>query len=295
MLLRFLLLREGCAERLDVDFGQCGCGGQRVVVPVRVRICNRTEKHGLEEEDGELRRIQLLVQRTNLLGGLPIARFFTILQAAAFRQTADEVVGKGIQNESCYKTKLFAPELRLHALQDYREQAVPEDECLFRFAVFGGSPGFPTEPLFFFSFPVAEVNLAFRVCADFDETAFVRTVRVNRGRQMIAEFLLGPRILALGGLSRYDFDVLRARKNGRFVRLAVVVRDLREIRHLRDTLSDVRVELAVEARGVGTRILPRFREKKRVESRPFRARRATPASGKSVSSSFEKTADLRPK
>jgi hypothetical protein len=94
-------------------------------------------------------------------------RFFPILESSAFRQTADEIVGKGIQNKSCHKAKLFAPELRLHALQDFREQAVPERERLFRLAVFGGSLGFPAQPLFFFSFPVAEVSLAIGIRADF--------------------------------------------------------------------------------------------------------------------------------
>ena len=60
-----------------------------------------------------------------------------------------------------------------------------------------------------------------------------------------------------------------------------------EIRHFLYALRDMRVELAVETPGIRARILLDFGEKQAVESGAFRALSQLPASGTSVSSSFE--------
>ena len=160
-------------------------------------------------------------------------------------------MGERAENELRDETQFLDAERRLHALEDFGEDVVPESDGLF------GLPGlslflcFPAQPLLFFFFPVAEMNLAVRVRTGFDEMAFLHPVCMNRGGQMVAEFVFGRRVLAFVVLPRDNFDVLAARQCGRIIRRAVVVRNLDQIRYFGDALRDVCVQFAIEARGIG--------------------------------------------
>jgi hypothetical protein len=129
---------------------------------------------------------------------------------------------------------------------------VPKGYSLFGLPVRGQSFHFPATFLLFFLFLVAEMNFAIRVRANLDETPFLHAVRMNAGRQVVAEFVFGKRVLALVVFPRDDLHVLAAWQSGRFVRCAVAVRNLYKIRQLGDALRNMSVELAIETRGIRT-------------------------------------------
>src|SRR6266436_6233578 len=104
------------------------------------------------------------------------------------------------------------------------------------------------------------MNLAIWGCADFDETPLFHAICMNSRLEVVTEALFWSSILPLLRFPRNDFDVVAASKNWCIARRVVVLRNHHEIRHLRDALRNVRVELAIETGGIHARILPDFGE-----------------------------------
>src|ERR1700723_4711205 len=61
------------------------------------------------------------------------------------------------------------------------------------------------------------------VCAHFHETPFFDAVRMNGGRQMAAETLVGPNLFSLFCFSHDDFDVVAAREKAALARDRVLL------------------------------------------------------------------------
>ena len=100
--------------------------------------------------------------------------------------------------------------MRLHALEHVGQKAVPERKRLFCLLVCGGFFRLPLEPLFFFLLPFSEMNLAVRVGADFHKPALIHAVRVNGRGQVGAELFFGPCIFALLVFPGHNFDIVAA-------------------------------------------------------------------------------------
>src|SRR5260370_30187219 len=73
---------------------------------------------------------------------------------------------------------------------------------------------------------------------------------MNSRLEVVTEALFWSSILPLLRFPRNDFDVVAASKNWCIARRVVVLRNHHEIRHLRDALRNVRVELAIETGGI---------------------------------------------
>jgi hypothetical protein len=105
---------------------KAGCVREGVVVLVYGRAPCGADEHGFKNENGQRRRVCLFVKRPRFLGHLPIVSVFRILEAVAFRKTARQFVRQRAQDKLRHHAQLFGSELRLHPLEDFREDAVPE-------------------------------------------------------------------------------------------------------------------------------------------------------------------------
>lgn len=110
---------------------------------------------------------------------------------------------------------------------------------------------------------------------------------------MAAELFFGSCVPAFLVLAGHDFDIVPAGENECFARRFVVLRNHHQIRTLGEALRDVRIEFAIETGGIRTRIFPDFGEEQCVDPVRFGQLAQLPASGTSLSSSFENGTDLR--
>ena len=98
---------------------------------------------------------------------------------------------------------------------------------------------------------------------------------MDRGLQVRAEALFGPRVPALLRFSRDDFHIGAARKDRTLPGGVVLVRNHRQVRHLLYPLRNMAVELALEASAVDTGIVG-FADEQCVKPGALRAVRADP-------------------
>src|SRR5216683_1799874 len=255
---RFLLLlfSDAGPESLRVDFEERGSDAQGVILFVFGRPFGGAQKHCLEDEHCQSSTVRLLVECPGLFGHLIVAGGFRVLQTMPLCEAARQFVWQGAQCKARHHPHLFGSKLRLHTFENVGHKAVPERNSLLRLPVCGCLFRFELKALLFFPLSVAEMNLAIWVGADFDETPFFHAICMNCRLEVVTEALFWSGILPLFRFPRNDFDVVAASENWCITRRVVVLRNHHEIRHLRDALRDVRVELAIETRGIGTRILP---------------------------------------
>jgi len=114
--------------------------------------------------------------------------------------------------------------------------------------------------------------------AHLNEMPLVEAVHMDRGLQVRAEALFGPRVPALLRFSRDDFHIGAARKDRTLPGGVVLVRNHRQVRHLLYPLRNMAVELALEASAVDTGIVG-FAQEQCVKPGALRAVRADPRLG----------------
>jgi hypothetical protein len=131
-------------------------------------------------------------------------------QIVALGETANNVMRQGAENVLRYQPQGVGAEGCLYALDDFRQDAMPEGDSLFGSPLFGSLLLLPAALLFFLFLSVAEVNFAIAVRAHLHKTALLHAVRVNRGSQVITVFVFGKRILGFLVLPRDHFDVFAA-------------------------------------------------------------------------------------
>ena len=184
-------------------------------------------------------------------------------------------VWQGAQREARHHPHFFGSKLRLHTFENVGHKAVPERNNLLCLPGCGRLFRFELKALLILLLLLAEVNLARSVCAYLNKSAFLHAVCIDGRLEVVTEALFGSGLLPLLRFPRNDFDVVAARNNRRLSCDGVLFRNQDEIRHLLYTLSDVRVQFAVKARGVRTRIVLDLGEEECVESRALRAVGAT--------------------
>src|SRR5579863_1578432 len=102
---------------------------------------------------------------------------------------------------------------------------MPERNDQLHLPVCGCLFGLELKPLFILLLLLAEMDFARPICAYLHESAFLHSVCINGGLEMVTEALFGPCFLPLLGVSRHDFDIVTARNNRRLSRDAVPARN----------------------------------------------------------------------
>jgi hypothetical protein len=184
-------------------------------------------------------------------------------------------VWQGAQREGRNHPHFFGSKLRLHTFENIGHKPVAERNDLLHLPVCGCLFGLELKPLFILLLLLAEMDFACPICAYLHESAFLHSVRINRGLEVVAEVLFGACFLLLPRFPRNDLDIITARNNRCLSCDAVPVRNQGEIRHLLFPLGDVRVQLAIKASGVRARIILDLGEEERVKSGALRAVGAT--------------------
>src|SRR5712664_3242099 len=101
--------------------------------------------------------------------------------------------------------------------------------------------GLELKPLFILLLLLAEMDFACPICAYLHESAFLHSVCINRGLEVVAEALFGACFLPLSRFPRNDLDIITARKNRRLFCDGVPFRNQDEIQHLLLTPSNMRI------------------------------------------------------
>src|SRR6202041_693468 len=163
------------------------------------------------------------VEVARFFGGVPIVRLLGIPSSVAFGEPAGQVVRERAQHETSHDAQFAASERSFGALDHFREQALAQRKRLLRLALGRDSFGLRLGLLLFLLPQLVEMDRASFVCAHFHETPFFDAVRMNGGRQMAAETLVGPHLFSLFCFSHDYFDVVVARGKAALARDRVLL------------------------------------------------------------------------
>src|SRR6266853_6174765 len=163
---------------------------------------------------------------------------------------ANQFVWQRAQREARNHPHFFGSKLWLHTFESIGHKPVAERNDLLHLPVCGCLFGLELKPLFILLLLLVEMDFACPVCAYLHESAFLHSVCIYRGLEVVAEVLFGACFLPFLRFPRNDFDIVTARNNRCLSSDGVPFRNQDEVRHLLLTPSDVSVQFAIEAPGV---------------------------------------------
>src|SRR5882762_5233205 len=190
-------------------------------------------------------------------------------------KAANQFVWQRAQREARNHPHFFGSKLRLHTFENIGQESMPERNDLLHLLVCGRLFGLELKPLFILLLLLAEMDFARPIRAYLHESAFLHSVCINGGLEMVAEALFGSRFFPLPRFPRNDLDIITARNNRCLFIDGVLLRYQHEVRNLLYTPRDVRVQFAIKASGVRARIILDLGEEERVKSGSLRAACAT--------------------
>src|SRR5882672_4692655 len=121
---------------------------------------------------------------------------------------ANQFVWQGAQREAGNHPHLLDSKLRLHSFENIGHKPVAERNDLLHLPVCGCLFGLESKPLFILLLLLAEMDFACPICAYLHESAFLYSVRINRGFEMVTESLFGSRFLPVLRFPRNNFDII---------------------------------------------------------------------------------------